>query len=64
MWGQQGYRPVLPSVAAEFKFPKPKSLFTIASLGGWTSVDTKFFNPQTGLVAKDEQSLGVSTASG
>ncbi len=64
VWGQQGYRPVLPSVAAEFKFPKPKSLFTIASLGGWTSVDTKFFDPQTGIVAKDEQSLGVSTASG
>jgi sulfate/thiosulfate transport system substrate-binding protein len=64
VWGQQGYRPVVPSVAAKFKFPQPKTLFTIAHLGGWTAVDTKFFDPQTGIVAKDEQSLGVSTASG
>ena len=64
VWGQQGYRPVLPSVAAKFNFPKPKALFTIDQLGGWTSVNAKFFDPQTGLVAKDEQSLGVSTASG
>ncbi len=63
VWGQQGYRPVLPSVASKFNFPKPKTLFTIGSLGGWTEVNTKFFDPQTGIVAKDEQSLGVSTAS-
>ena len=64
VWGQQGYRPVLPSVAAQFHFPKPKTLFTIDSLGGWKSVNTKFFDPQTGVVAHVEQSLGVSTASG
>jgi sulfate transport system substrate-binding protein len=64
VWGQQGYRPVLPSVAAKFTFPKPKTLFTIDHLGGWTSINKSFFDPQTGIVAKDEQSLGVSTASG
>jgi sulfate transport system substrate-binding protein len=64
VWGQEGYRPVLPSVAAQFNFPKPQTLFTIDQLGGWTSINTKFFDPQTGLVAKDEQSLGVSTSSG
>ncbi len=64
VWGQQGYRPVLPSVAAKFKFPQPKTLFTIDHLGGWTSVNKSFFDPQTGVVAKVEQSLGVSTASG
>ncbi len=63
VWGQQGYRPVLPSVAAIFKFPQPKTLFTIDKFGGWTSVNTKFFDPQTGVVAKVEQGLGVSTAS-
>ncbi len=63
MWGKQGYRPVLPAVAAKFSFPKPKTLFTINTLGGWTLVNTKFFDPQTGIVAKVEQSLGVSTAS-
>ena len=64
VWGQQGYRPVIPSVAAQFHFPKPKTLFTIHKLGGWTKLNTKFFDPQTGIIAKDEQSLGVSTASG
>ena len=64
VWGQQGYRPVLPSVASKFKFPQPKTLFTIDHLGGWTSVNTSFFDPQTGVVAKVEQTLGVSTASG
>lgn len=64
VWAQQGYRPVLASVASKFHFPKPKTLFTVDSLGGWKSVNTKFFDPQTGIVAKDEQSLGVSTASG
>ncbi len=24
VWGKQGYRPVLPKVAAQFKFPKPE----------------------------------------
>jgi sulfate/thiosulfate-binding protein len=64
VWGQQGYRPVLPSVASQFHFPKPKNLFTIDKLGGWDKINTKFFDPQTGIIAKDEQSLGVSTASG
>jgi sulfate/thiosulfate transport system substrate-binding protein len=64
VWGQQGYRPVLPSVAAQFKFPKPKKLFTIASLGGWTKVNKVFFSPTNGIVAKVEQGLGVSTTSG
>jgi sulfate/thiosulfate-binding protein len=63
VWGKQGYRPVLPSVAAQFKFPKPKTLFTIDSLGGWTKVNTVFFTPSTGVVAKVEQGLGVSTSS-
>jgi sulfate/thiosulfate transport system substrate-binding protein len=63
VWGQQGYRPVLPSVAKQFNFPQPKSLFTINYLGGWTTARAKFFDPTTGIVAKDEQSLGVSTAS-
>ena len=55
---------VLPSVAAQFKFPKPNKLFTIDSLGGWTKVNTVFFTPTTGVVAKIEQGLGVSTSSG
>jgi len=65
IWAQQGYRPVLASVAKQFagKFPTPPQLFTISFLGGWTSVDDKFFASSTGLVTKIEQAAGVPTAS-
>jgi sulfate/thiosulfate transport system substrate-binding protein len=62
VWGEQGYRPVLPSVAKDFHFVKPKDLFTIAHLGGWSKVNKAFFDPTTGSVASIEQGLGVSTA--
>jgi sulfate transport system substrate-binding protein len=63
VWGREGYRPVLASVASQFTFPKPASLFSIEKFGGWTSVNAKFFDPQTGVVAHFEQGLGVSTGS-
>lgn len=62
VWGRQGYRPVLPKVAAKFHFPDPKKLFTIRSLGGWTKVTSSFFTPTSGIVTKIESRLGVSTA--
>jgi sulfate/thiosulfate transport system substrate-binding protein len=50
----QGYRPVVKSV--------PKGLFTITTtklgLNGWTKVNTRFFHPTKGIVAKIEKSLG------
>jgi sulfate/thiosulfate-binding protein len=64
IWAQQGYQPVLASVAKKFKFPTPGKVFTIKSLGGWTKINTTFFDPTTGIVAKIENNLGVSTASG
>jgi sulfate/thiosulfate-binding protein len=64
LWGQLGYRPVLPSVAATFNFPKPSGLFDISYLGGWSKVKSEFFDPSTGIVTQIEQHLGVSTSSG
>ncbi len=64
IWAQQGYQPVLSSVAKSFHFPKPNKVFTISTFGGWTKANVTFFDPTTGLVAKIEQNLGVSTASG
>lgn len=58
LFGTYGYRPVVASAAALFKFPRVKHLTTIAQLGGWSSVTPKFFDPQTGIVAKIESSLG------
>jgi sulfate transport system substrate-binding protein len=65
IWGEQGYRPVLQSVASKFasKFPTPPQLFTISSLGGWTAIDKKFFAASTGSITKIEQAAGVPTAS-
>jgi sulfate/thiosulfate transport system substrate-binding protein len=62
IWASEGYRPVIPGIAAPGQFPTPKGLFTIESLGGWKAVSKKFFEPETGIVTKIEQSLGVSTA--
>jgi sulfate/thiosulfate transport system substrate-binding protein len=65
IWAQQGYRPVLQSVANQFasKFPTPPGLFTIAYLGGWTKVSAEFFAPSTGSITKIEEAAGVPTAS-
>jgi sulfate/thiosulfate transport system substrate-binding protein len=62
IWVQQGYRPVISGVPGAARFPTPSGLFTIDSLGGWKSVGKSFFEPETGIVTKIEQSLGVSTS--
>lgn len=60
LFGQNGYRPVLPSVARAFHFPTPPGLFTIASLGGWDRVTKQFFDPQNGIMAQIERGKGLS----
>jgi sulfate transport system substrate-binding protein len=61
-WAAEGYRPVTTGVPGASKFSTPAGLFTIDSLGGWKTVSKQFFEPETGIVTKIEQSLGVSTA--
>ncbi|MBV9005776.1 MAG: sulfate ABC transporter substrate-binding protein, partial [Solirubrobacterales bacterium] len=65
IWAEQGYRPVLASVASQYasKFPTPPQLFTIKFLGGWTKVKSTFFDPSKGEITKIEQAAGVPTAS-
>jgi sulfate/thiosulfate transport system substrate-binding protein len=65
IWAQKGFRPVVSSVMSKYasKFPTPPQLFTIDSLGGWTQVKAKFFDPSSGLITKIEQSAGFPTAS-
>ena len=62
IWAAKGYRPVIAGVAGAARFPTPAGLFTIDSLGGWKTVTKQFFEPETGIVTKIEQSLGVPTA--
>jgi sulfate transport system substrate-binding protein len=65
IWAQQGYRPVVPSVLSKYKskFPSPPQLFTMDSLGGWTQVKTKFFDPAKGLITKIQAAAGFPTSS-
>jgi sulfate transport system substrate-binding protein len=61
-FASQGYRPVVKSVAKSYHFYKPAGLFTITTkklgLNGWAKVNRRFFDPQKGIVAKIEKSLG------
>jgi sulfate/thiosulfate transport system substrate-binding protein len=63
IWAENGYRPVVPSVARQYtkQFPPRPQLFKIGYVGGWDKVTKQFFDPDTGVVAKIERGLGVST---
>jgi sulfate/thiosulfate transport system substrate-binding protein len=64
IFGEKGYRPVVKSVAEQFDYKTPSTLFTIQDFGGWGTVKDEFFDPENGIVAKIEVSLWVSTDSG
>jgi sulfate/thiosulfate-binding protein len=63
IWAQNGFRPVDPTVLRKFdkQFPPRPQLFKIGYVGGWARVSKQFFDPTSGIVAKIEQGLGVST---
>ncbi|MDQ1694809.1 MAG: sulfate/thiosulfate transport system substrate-binding protein [Frankiaceae bacterium] len=61
LFSDNGYRPVVASDAT-MDFPTPSGLFDITKFGGWTTVMTKFFDPDNGIVGKIEQGLGVPTS--
>ena len=60
-----GYRPVVPSVLAanRKKFPVRPGQFTIdqLGLGGWDKVQTRFFDPKAGIMARIERQVGGVT---
>ncbi|MET0613982.1 MAG: sulfate ABC transporter substrate-binding protein [Thermoleophilaceae bacterium] len=60
----KGYRPVVKDTPGADKFPTPKDLFDITKFGGWDKVNTDFFDPEKGIVAKIFQDQGKSTESG
>jgi sulfate transport system substrate-binding protein len=61
VFGEKGYRPVVEEVLGEFDYPKPAGLFTIADLGGWAEVRTRFFDRDESVFADLENELGVPT---
>jgi sulfate/thiosulfate transport system substrate-binding protein len=58
IFADNGYRPLLPAAAKGHSFPTRPQLFTIKYVGGWPKVETKLFDPKTGIMAKIEGSLG------
>jgi sulfate/thiosulfate-binding protein len=66
IWAENGFRAVDTTVEKRYakQFPPRPWLFKIGSLGGWNKINTQFFDPTNGIVAKIEQSLGVSTSGG
>jgi sulfate/thiosulfate-binding protein len=68
LFAQYGFRPVDPKVAKEpsvvKEFPARPGIFKIDDrfLGGWRTVDKKWFDPSKGLMVKIEQAVGGPTS--
>jgi sulfate transport system substrate-binding protein len=65
----KGFRPVVAGTPTgdvqgandpAHPFPTPKKLVTIADLGGWDAVNTKFFDDKSGIVTQVQQTTGKS----
>jgi sulfate/thiosulfate transport system substrate-binding protein len=52
IFAENGYRPIIKGVTQGLNFPVRPQLFTIKYVGGWQSVQKKFFDPKTGVMAK------------
>ncbi len=58
IFAENGYRPVLKSVARKFKFPARPGLFKIDKFGGWQKVQKQFFDPRSGIMAEIQRKVG------
>jgi len=64
IFAENGYRPVLKSVAKQYRRTFPtRSLTTIDNkwFGGWRQVDKRWFDPHTGLMVQIEKAVGGPT---
>jgi sulfate/thiosulfate-binding protein len=58
IFAENGYRPIVQGVTQGLTFPVRPQLFTIKYVGGWASVEKKFFDQRTGIMAKIVGSSG------
>jgi sulfate transport system substrate-binding protein len=58
LFASEGYRPVVAADLDKKKFPTPSGLFTIDSLGGWTKVNSEFFDAANGSITNILNHLG------
>jgi sulfate transport system substrate-binding protein len=61
IFGENGYRPVVPDALSQFDYPQPPGLFTIADVGGWPDVRKRFFDREQSVFLDIENELGVPT---
>ncbi len=58
VFAENGYRPVVKSVAKEYKFPSRPGLFRIEKFGGWQKVQKQFFAVNNGIMAQIQRKVG------
>jgi len=62
LFAQNGFRPVVPAVLRKYasKYPSRPGIFTIddKTIGGWRAADRRWFDPNHGLMAGIEKSIG------
>jgi sulfate/thiosulfate-binding protein len=59
VFAEKGYRSIIDSLVVPERYPKPKELFSIAELGGWSAVTEEFFDRDGGIMAEIERGLGA-----
>jgi sulfate/thiosulfate transport system substrate-binding protein len=58
IFAENGYRPVVKSVAKQFRFPSRPGLFKIDRFGGWPKVQKQFFDVNNGIMANIQRKIG------
>ena len=63
VFGEHGFRPILPEVLAQFPdFATPANVATVDDdLGGWSVARPKFFDPGQGVMAEIFRNLGIES---
>jgi sulfate/thiosulfate transport system substrate-binding protein len=61
IFAEKGYRSVREDLVDETTYPAPKNLFTIDDLGGWSTVNDEFFDPEKGVMAAINKDQGFPT---
>jgi sulfate/thiosulfate transport system substrate-binding protein len=59
VFAEKGYRSILDGEIDEKRYPAPKTLFTIADLGGWDEVQQRYFDREDGIVAEIQREVGA-----
>jgi sulfate/thiosulfate transport system substrate-binding protein len=62
VFANNGYRPIIQGVTPTngITLANPSGLFTIDDLGGWSAINTKFFDKTNGIMADIERGLGIN----